>query len=424
MKDYSKAKEFVLARRNAKGVHSLEKIRLLLDRFDNPQDKIKVIHIAGTNGKGSTTKMISQVLYGSYKVGSFTSPYLININENISIDGNPISDADFYELVNELKAHIKDLDQKGYYLTYFEILTAMMYIYFYREKVDIAIVETGLGGLLDSTNIVKKPLASVITSISKDHMEILGQTIEEIAYQKSGIIKENCPVFLYPQEEKVYKVIKQKADKCDSKLFTFSIGEINIKESDDKLNVFDFRDHKDVKVSLLGTHQIYNACLSLMVLDYFKDYFKLDEEIVKEGLYQAYNPGRLSLICQNPRVMVDGSHNEDAIDWLVKNLRSFSYQRLIIGFSVLKDKEYGYIIEKLASLADELIVTSIDSPRAFQFAELEKIVKQKFPKARGIEDNTKAYDYAKEIVSKDDLILWCGSLYLIGELISYEDKHK
>lgn len=416
MEDINQAKEFVLNRRNSKGVHSLEKIRLLLDNFDNPQDKINVIHIAGTNGKGSTTKMISQVLSKSYKVGTFTSPYIKEINENIAINGKAISDSDFLYLINKLKAHIDYLDQKGYYLTYFEILTAMMYLYFYEENVDIAIVETGLGGLLDATNIVKNPLASVITSISKDHMEILGDKIEDIAYQKAGIIKEKSPVFLYPQEDSVYKVIKAKADECSSKLFTFSKEEVVIKESDDKVNAFDFRNYKDVKLSLLGIHQLYNASLSLMVLDYFKDEFTLDEKTIKEGIFKAKNPGRLSLISQKPRVLVDGSHNRDAIDSLIKSLETFTYQRLIVGFAVLKDKEYAYIIDRLAEIADELIITNIDSPRAFEIEELREIVKEKFPKVIAIEDNKKAYNYAKEIAGPMDLVIWCGSLYLIGEI--------
>lgn len=416
MEDINQAKEFVLNRRNSKGVHSLDKIRLLLDSFDNPQDKIKVIHIAGTNGKGSTTKMISQVLSRSYKVGTFTSPYIKEINDNIAINGKAISDGDFLYLINKLKDHIDYLDQKGYYLTYFEILTAMMYLYFYEENVDIAIVETGLGGLLDATNIVENPLASVITSISKDHMEILGDKIEDIAYQKAGIIKENSPVFLYPQEDYVYKVIKAKADVCSSELFTFSKDEVVIKESDDKVNAFDFRNYKDVELSLLGIHQLYNASLSLMVLDYFKDDFKLDEKTIREEIFKAKNPGRLSLISQNPRVLVDGSHNRDAINSLIKSLETFTYQRLIVGFSVLKDKEYAYIIDRLAEIADELIITSIDSPRAFEMCELTEIVKEKFPRVIAIEDNKKAYNYAKEIAGPNDLIIWCGSLYLIGEI--------
>lgn len=416
MEDINQAKEFVLNRRNSKGIHSLDKIRLLLDSFDNPQDKIRVIHIAGTNGKGSTTKMISQVISKSYKVGIFTSPYIKEINENIAINGKAISDSDFLYLINKLKDHIDDLDQRGYYLTYFEILTAMMYLYFYEENVDIAIVETGLGGLLDATNIVKNPLASVITSISKDHMEILGDRIEEIAYQKAGIIKEKSPVFLYPQEDSVYKVIKTKADECHSELFTFSKDEVVIKESDDTINTFDFRNYKDVKLSLLGIHQLYNASLSLMVLDYFKDDFKLDEKTIKEEIFKAKNPGRLSLISQNPRVLVDGSHNRDAIDSFITSLETFNYKRLIVGFSVLKDKEYAYIIDRLSEMADELIITSIDSPRAFEIDELREIVKEKFPKVIAIEDNKKAYNYAKEIADPMDLIIWCGSLYLVGEI--------
>ena len=416
LKNINEAKDYILNRRNSKGIHSLEKIRLLLDKFDNPQDKIRVIHIAGTNGKGSTTKMISQVLSKSYKVGTFTSPYIKEINENIAINGKAISDSDFLYLINKLKNHIDYLEDMGYYLTYFEILTAMMYMYFYEKNVDIAIVETGLGGLLDATNIVKNPLASVITSISKDHMEILGDRIEEIAYQKAGIIKEKSPVFLYPQEKSVYKVIKAKADECRSKLFTFSKDEVVIKKSDDTTNAFDFRNYKDVEISLLGIHQIYNASLSLMVLDYFKDDFNLDEKTIKEEIYKAKNPGRLSLISQNPRILVDGSHNRDAIDSLIKSLNTFTYQRLIVGFSVLKDKEYEYIIDRLTDIADELIITSIDSPRALDLMELKKIVKEKFPKVIAIEDNKKAYNYAKEIAGQKDLIIWCGSLYLVGEI--------
>ena len=255
-------------------------------------------------------------------------------------------------------------------------------------------------------------------------MDILGDTLEEIAYQKAGIIKRNCPVFVYPQDEKVYQIIKEKTYETGSKLFTFSKDQVNIKQSDDKANIFDFRDYKDVKISLLGTHQIYNASLSLMVLDYFKEYFNIDEEIIKEELYKANNPGRLSLICQKPRVIVDGSHNRDAIDWLTKSLETFSYDRLIVGFSVLKDKEYPYIIEKLSNIADELIITIIDSPRAFKINELSKIVREKFPRALAIEDNIKAYNYAKEISCENDLIIWCGSLYLIGDFINYEDKNR
>ena len=315
-----------------------------------------------------------------------------------------------------------ELEKEGYYLSYFEVLTGIMYIYFYEKNVDIAIVETGLGGLLDSTNIIKKPLASVITTISKDHMDILGNSLEEIAYQKAGIIKEGSPVFLYPQEDEVYKVIKERADYYHSKLYTFRKNEINIRENSQRRNIFDFRDHKNVEISLLGLHQIYNAALSLMVLDYFKDYYNLDEDSIKMGLLKADNPGRMTKVSDNPRVIVDGSHNRQAIDCLIENIGKFPYNKLIIGFSVLRDKEYDYIIDELSKVANEIVVTSIDNPRAFKIDELEQIVKEKFPKAIAIEDSIKAYKYSKKLAGPDDLVIWCGSLYLISEIINYEEK--
>lgn len=419
---YKEAKEFILQRPGSKGIHTLKKIELLLEKFDNPQDKINVIHIAGTNGKGSTTKFLSQVFSKNYKTGSFTSPYIRKINEAIAINGEAISDEDFASLISRVHDYVLDLEKEGYYLSYFEVLTGIMYIYFYEKNVDIAIVETGLGGLLDSTNIIKKPIASVITTISKDHMDILGDTLEEIAYQKAGIIKEGVPVFLYPQEDQVLKVIKERADYCHSKLYTFTKDEVNIRENSQRANIFDFRDYKNVEISLLGLHQIYNASLSLMVLDYFKDSYKLDEDSIKKGLLKAKNPGRLTKVSESPKVIVDGSHNRQAIDSLVESLGKFSYDKLIIGFSVLRDKEYDYIIDELSKVADEMIVTSIDNPRAFEIDELEQIVKEKFPKAIAIEDSIKAYQYSKKLAGPDDLVIWCGSLYLISEIINYEER--
>lgn len=414
------ATNFVLNRGTSKGVHTLDKIRLLLEEFDNPQDKIRTIHIAGTNGKGSTTKMIAKVLASKNKTATFTSPYIRRINEAIAINGCDISDDEFIDLVKKIEKPIENLDNKGYYLSYFEVLTAMAYIFFYEQKVDVAIIETGLGGLLDCTNIIKKPLASVITTISMDHMNILGNSIEEIAYQKAGIIKKDCPVFIYPNNQIAMQVFSKKVDETNSASFTFNKDEVNIKQADDKANVFDFRNYKDVKLKLLGKHQIYNACLALLILDHFKKDFNIDEKIIKESLENTENIGRLTTISSNPRVIVDGSHNKEAIDALIDTIRNFSYDRLIIGFSVLGDKDYEYIIRRLSEIADELVVTSIDNPRAFDFDELSKITKEKFKSAIAIEDNKKAYEYSKSICNRNDLVLWCGSFYLISDIISYQ----
>ena len=418
----TEATNYILNRGTSKGVHTLDKIRLLLEEFDNPQDKIQTIHIAGTNGKGSTTKMLAKALASKNKTATFTSPYIRRINEAIAINECDISGDEFVDLVKRLKKPIEMLDNKGYYLSYFEVLTAMAYIYFYEQKVDVAIIETGLGGLLDSTNIIKKPLASVITTISMDHMNILGDSIEEIAYQKAGIIKKDCPVFIYPNNQIAMQVFSKKVDETNSASFTFNKDEVNIKQADDKANVFDFRNYKDVKLKLLGKHQIYNACLALLILDYFKKDFNIDEKIIKDALENTENIGRLTTISSNPRVIVDGSHNKEAIDALIDTLKSFSYEKLIIGFSVLKDKDYEYIIRRLSKIADELIVTSIDNPRAFDFDELSYITKEKFKAAITIEDNKKAYEYSKNICGRNDLVLWCGSLYLISDIINYQSE--
>ena len=422
--DYKNAAEFILQRPPAKGEHSLEKIRRLLNLFDNPQDKIKSIHVAGTNGKGSTSKMLAKAFSSQNKVGIFTSPYISRINEAIAINSRQISDKDFADLVSRIQNPVENLDKEGIYLSYFEVLTAIMYIYFYEQNVDIAIIETGLGGLLDSTNIIRKPIASVITTISMDHTNILGNSIEEIAYQKAGIIKEGVPVFIYLQTKEAMGVLLNKARETNSKLYTFNKDEIEIERADEKANIFNFRTYKDVHLRLLGVHQIYNASLALMVLDYFKGEFALDEDTIKKALAKAENIGRLTEISKEPRVIVDGSHNKESIDALKEALKTFTYDRLIIGFSVLKDKDYAYIIDSLNDLADELVVTSIDNPRALSLEELKDIVGQKRKDFIAIKDNIKAYEYSKSLYKKGDLILWCGSLYLISDLINYENQTK
>ena len=418
--DMKEASEYLINRPVSKDGHTLDKIRLLLERFDNPQDKIKNIHLAGTNGKGSTSKMLDAAISSKNKTGRFNSPYIRRINEAISINGSDISDEDFINLVNRMKSHVEDLDNLGYHLSYFEILTAMAYLHFYKENVDFAIIETGLGGLLDSTNIIKKPIASVITTISIDHVDILGNSIGEIAYQKAGIIKENSPVFVYPNKASVMDVIYNEASKKNSPVFTFTKDEIRIKESNDRENIFDFREYEDIKIKLLGKHQIYNAALATLVLDHFKEEFSLDNKLIKESLARAENLGRLTTISKNPRVIVDGSHNKESIDALVDTLKTFTYNKIIVGFSVLKDKDYSYIIDKLSQVADRLVITSIDNDRAFDIDELSQITKKKFEDVVTIGDRKKAYEYSKIICGPDDLVLWCGSLYLVSDIINYE----
>lgn len=244
-----------------------------------------------------------------------------------------------------IKPICENLNKIGLRNTYFEVMTALMFRYFYDKKVDVCVVETGLGGLLDSTNVVKKPLACLITTISMDHMSILGNSLEEIAKNKAGIIKDNVPVFIYPQNAVAYNIIKKEAKKKNAPLHEFSFDEITIKSQNTGYNQFDFKGYSDVKTSLIGKIQIYNACNAINLLDYFKEDFDLDDNIIKEGIYKSKNPGRLQMISTKPRVLLDGSHNRESFDALLDSLSLFNYNRLIVGFSVLKDKEYKYIIK-------------------------------------------------------------------------------
>ncbi|MDU7163428.1 MAG: folylpolyglutamate synthase/dihydrofolate synthase family protein [Anaerococcus vaginalis] len=425
IKDKDYYLDWIYQRGNSAGKRrDLSAIKALLHELDNPQDKIKVIHIAGTNGKGSTANFIANTLSQKLRCGLFTSPYMVEINEEVKINGKPISDEEFFSYIEMLKPICENLDNINLKNTYFEVMTALMFKYFYDKKVDVCVVETGLGGTLDSTNVVKKPLASLITTISMDHTNILGNTIEEIAQNKAGIIKENVPVFIYPQNESALNVILKKAKEKNSKVYDFKFSEIKIKNQSADFNEFDFRGYKNIKTSLIGKVQIYNACNALNLLDYFKEEFDLDEDIIKKGIYESTNIGRLQIISKSPRVLIDGSHNKESIDALLSSLKLFKYDKLIVGFSILKDKDYDYIIEKISSIADEIVITSVDNPRAFELENLKNIIKEKFSNVKKIKDRKEAYEYTKSKAKANDLVLWCGSLYLVGEILKFENSHK
>lgn len=424
MKNFDDYLDYLYGRGSSGGDHTLNNIRKVMEVFDNPQDKIKVIHVAGTNGKGSTAKMIAKALSKKVKCGIFTSPYMVKINEEISINDVDISDEDFCRLIDRVRPVAEKFDEEGCHITYFEFLTAMVYLYFYEEKVDVAVIEVGLGGSLDSTNIIKNPLASVICSISMDHINVLGSTIEEIAANKAGIIKKNRPVFVYPQtKSESFEVIKDKAIDENAKLYSLKKSDINVKEISNLGNIFDYKSYKDIKTTLRGKHQIYNASLAIMVLDYFKERFNLSDEDIKRGIFETYNPGRLDLVSTNPKVLLDGSHNKESIDALLESLKNFNYDRLIVGFSILKDKDHKDIISKIASLSDKFIITHIyDNPRAMDVTDIEKEAVEFASDIVIIEDNKEAYKYSLEEAGETDLVLWCGSLYLVGKILSFVKK--
>ena len=412
--------DWLYRRGAAKGRKRIVNIKKLLDQIGNPQDKIKIIHVAGTNGKGSTSNFLANTLSKTSKCGLFISPYMDTVTDSFKINGVKMPEELFKTYIDELRPLVDKMDAEDQHITYFEVLTAIMFKYFYDEKVDVAVVEVGLGGKCDATNVISSPIASVIVTISMDHINILGNTIEEIAENKAGIIKENRPVFVYPQEKNIFEVFENKAKELHSDLYTFNKEEVEVIELNDKENRFNFRDYKNVKSKLIGEHQLFNASLAITVLDYFKDEFNLTTEDIYSGIYETKNLGRLQLVNENPRILFDGSHNEESIEVLKNSLKAFKYKRLIFGFSMLKDKDFSYVISKISEIADEIVVTTINfSERAFTIDELSSEVKKYSNNVTTIENRYEAYEYTKRIANEEDLVVWCGSLYLIRDLLGY-----
>lgn len=399
------------------GNNSLDSIKELLVRLGGVQNCLDIIHVAGTNGKGSVCRYIANVCKeNNLKCGLYTSPYIDSINETIQIDGEYITDREIEEYLKKFIPIIEEMDREGYFITSFEIYTALMYYHFFKKAVQVAVIEVGLGGLNDATNVMMHPYASVITSISLDHTDILGDTLEKIAYQKAGIIKD-APVYYYPQKEEVEKVILEVAKEKGIEANTFSFDEI--KETEDG---FEFRGYK-IKPSLLGKHQMYNAALALMVVDKLRTHWKrFETEKVEKAMNETTNPARIELLSKNPMLVLDGSHNKEGVDCLVETLKDFKYNRLILGYSVLKDKDIDYMLSKLMPIADEIVLTEIDNPRTSKLSDLkEKVSKYKEPFC--LEDREEAFKKTLELAKEDDLILWCGSLYLMKDIRKIAQKY-
>ena len=415
--DYKKLVDWLENRNIPLGEFTTDNIRTLLKFFQKPQDKLNIIHITGTNGKGSVASFISSSLKeNDYKVGKFTSPYITNICEEIEINGEEISEKDFAKIAEEVKEKVELLDKKKIFVSGFEILTTIAYIYFVRKDVDFAIMEVVIGGRVDATNVMKKSIP-VFAHISLDHANILGDTVGKIAREKGGIIKENSNVFSYPQDQKAKEELQKICREKNSIFNEFKENEIEILSSDEFGSKFNFRDYKNVEISLIGEHQIYNASLALMVLDSLKEKYNLNDEKIKLGIKKAKNLGRIECLSKNPLIVIDGSHNLDSIEKLVENIKKFKYNKLILGFSLLKDKDHLNILKKVENIADKIVLTEIDNERFTDveslYSEFEKISdKEVF----AIKNRGEAVKKTFEIAEKGDLILWCGSLYLIKDI--------
>ena len=406
-------------------VLGLGRMEELLRRLGNPQDDLKVIHVAGTNGKGSVSKYLEEGLSAcGYKMGLYTSPYIETFNERIRYDGADISDEDleYYgqKVVSAAEAMVADgLDSP----TEFEVVTAIAFLYFADRQADITILEVGLGGIGDSTNVVKSPLASVITSISYDHMAQLGSSLAEIAVNKAGIIKTGCPVIANVPQRDAAKIIARKAYAMGSRLY--DISGIRAAVSDEtpfsqkvSMELYE-KSYSDVEISMVGRHQAENLKTALATLEILRKSgaVKLDREALYEGLKRARQPGRFEVISEDPLVIIDGAHNEAGAQALQETMaQHFAGKKILLVAGILADKEIDSIVKFLTKITDHIIVTEPDNPRKLAAEKLAEHVADFGVAAEAVSDVEAAVHRAKELADGYDVILFAGSLYLIGDV--------
>lgn len=414
-------------------VLGLSRMEELLRRLGNPQDGLNVIHVAGTNGKGSVSKYLEEGLAAcGYKMGLYTSPYIEKFNERIRFDGADISDEDleYYgqKVVDAAEAMVADGKDSP---TEFEVVTAIAFLYFAGKKADITILEVGLGGIGDSTNVVKHPLASVITSISYDHMAQLGNTLAEIAVNKAGIIKTGCPVISNVPERDAAKIIARKAYAMGSRLFDVSGIRAAVSEQTPFSQVVSMelyeKSYSDVEISMVGKHQAENLKTALATLEILRKSgaVKLDREALYAGLKRARQPGRFEVIGGGPEagdeskplVIIDGAHNEAGAQALQETMAQyFAGKKILLVAGILADKQIDSIVKFLTKITDHIIVTEPDNPRKLAASELAKHMADAGVTAEVASDAEAAMHRAKELADGYDVILFAGSLYLIGDV--------
>ncbi len=403
----------------------LERISALLDNLDHPEKDLKIIHVAGTNGKGSTSAMLSSILVeNGYKVGLFISPYLESFNERIQVNNTPIDKENLAKLVTEIKPTVEKVAKTEVgQPTQFEIVTAMGFEYFKKIGVDFVILEVGLGGTYDATNVIN-PLISVITSIGLDHQAILGDTLEEIAGEKAGIIKKNTPIVTAVTKKGPFEVIRAKAKEMDAPFYALK-EHFQIKRLDYSIEgqIFEYNINyktREHKIYYLGEHQVRNASLALTVIHLMKDMgYDIDSEEVYQGLVNSKWPGRLEIIQKDPYVILDGAHNEQATEVISKSIKELYERKIILVLGILSDKNYHKMIKDLVPLAKNVFITAPDYYRALDTENLADEAKKYCKKVVEVDGVDNAINEALKIANKDDLILITGSLYTVGEARSH-----
>lgn len=406
----------------------LSRMEELLDKLGNPHKELKYIHLAGSNGKGSTLHYIKEMLITEgYTVASFTSPFLEQINEQLRINDENISNQDFIAIFQQLYPVIEGMDQAGNGPTQFEILTAMAFSYFNSCAVDLVLLEAGLGGRLDSTNVIQ-PLVSIITSISLEHTNILGNTLAEIASEKAGIIKAGAPIVSGVTSAEPVQVIENKARSLGIPYFQltkdFVISHI-IHTDSTQCFTFTMDDtiFEKLELQMFGQHQIDNAALAVAAVSLIKDIFPISETSIRKGLYNAKWKGRFEKLAEQPTIIIDGAHNEAGIRVLLETLhKQYPNRNYHFVFTALRDKNYAAMIRLLDEVATDIMITEFTHERV---ASAEVLFEESHHKKKRIEKDWKeAINVIVQNIDKEDVMIITGSLYFLTKAREYMIKKR
>ena len=406
-----------------KGGHfGLDRVLTLLEKMGNPEKKLKYVHIAGTNGKGSTASMTASILQkAGYRTGLYTSPYIYRFHERIQINGEQISDEDLVAITEYVKPLADSMEQSP---MEFELVCAIAFEYFVRKQCDIVVLEVGLGGDYDATNVIECPEVAVITNIGLDHTDVLGNTLEEIARTKAGIFKEGGDAVIYrglPSVEQVFE------DVCREKHISLKKADfdgLRLKAHSLDGQVFDCGDRKDLVLPLLGDHQLHNASVVLSVVDtLIAKGWNISEENIRDGLRDVSWPGRFDIVSREPLFIIDGGHNPQCIEALVKNIEDYLTGRKVIALTgVLEDKDYGDMYQPVIPLVDSFVCITPPNPRKLEAAELAAHLRGAGAQATACQTIKEGVALALREAGEKGAVLCFGSLYTIGAIREALDR--
>ena len=421
---YREATAYLFSRRQKGMKLGLDQIQNLLKRLDNPERKFHSIHIAGTNGKGSTSAILESILReAGYRTGLYTSPHLIDMRERIKIAGKSITEERVVEILETLIPHVEATGA-----SFFETLTAMAFLYFAEEEVDVAVLETGLGGRLDATNVVV-PLLTIITEIGLDHTRILGENLKSITYEKAGILKPGVACIVGAGNQEVRRYLAELAAERDVPLIfsreAVKLSRIKLSEDGSRFDATVENDtYRDLNLKLLGHYQVENSILALLAVEELKDQgWTISEKAVRLGMKKVIWRGRLELLQKNPKLLVDSAHNPMGISNLVKALKTiFQYEKLLLVFGVLEDKDYKRMFQKIAPLAEKIVLTKPLSDRALEPEKLLDLYPEWSDKIEVIPDIKTAWTRAVSSAKNSDMVCGAGSIYFIGEVLRLRAK--